>query len=108
LGWFMAWSKAYDPRIWIVVKKNLGIDPGRGQEDLKSLTSYFCIDFIYIIHHMKMCVSVCVNFIMKSCVCVKAWFCVFVCMYFSLLWNCECVRVKTDFYVFSHFNFTLL
>ncbi len=31
----MAWSKAYGPRIWNVIKKIFGIDPGRGQKDLK-------------------------------------------------------------------------
>ncbi len=40
-----------------MVKKNLGIDPGRGQDYLKGLTSYICMNFMY---HIKICVCVCV------------------------------------------------
>jgi hypothetical protein len=44
-----------------MVKKILGIDPGRGQDDLKGLTSYICMNFMY---HIKFCMCACL------CVCV--------------------------------------
>ncbi len=47
LGWFIACSKAYEPRIWIMVKKILGIDPGRGQEGLKSLILYIFLEYLW-------------------------------------------------------------
>ncbi len=47
LGWFIACSKAYEPRIWITVKKILGIDPGRGQEGLKSLILYIFLEYLW-------------------------------------------------------------
>ncbi len=47
LGWFIACSKAYEPRIWIMVKKILGLDPGRGQDGLKSLTLYIFLEYLW-------------------------------------------------------------
>jgi hypothetical protein len=45
-----------------MVKKILGIDPGRGQDDLKGLTSYICMNFMY---HIKFCMCACL------CACVN-------------------------------------
>jgi hypothetical protein len=58
LGWFMACSKAYEPRIWIMVKKILGIDPGHGQEVLKSLTLYIFLEYLWTFY---------------KCVCEQGW-----------------------------------
>jgi hypothetical protein len=51
LGWFIACSKAYEPRIWIMVDKNLGIYPGRGQEGLKSLTLYIFLEYLWTFYN---------------------------------------------------------
>jgi hypothetical protein len=48
-----------------MVKKILGIDPGRGQEDLKGLTSFYLHEFY--VSYKNLCVRVCV----RVCVCVN-------------------------------------
>jgi hypothetical protein len=48
-----------------MVKKNLEIDPGRGQEDLKGLTPYICKN---ICEHF---INVCVCEREKICVCER-------------------------------------
>ncbi len=55
-----------------MVKKNLEIDPGRGQKDLKGLTPYICKNICE--HFINVCVSerkyVCVRESEFVCVCV--------------------------------------
>ncbi len=67
LGLFMAWSKAYEPRIWIMVKFFLEIDPGRGQDNFKSWSSIFH-EYLWKFYKDRdsVCVCVCSSTISES------------------------------------------
>ncbi len=61
----------------------LGTDPALGQEDLKSLTSYICMNICE--YFINVCVKERERESLCVCVCVKTGFCVFVYLYFTIL-----------------------
>jgi hypothetical protein len=116
LGWFIACLKAYEPRIWIMMKKFLGIDSGRGQEGLKSLTLYIFLEYLWTfykcvcvrkreIKYVYVCECVCVwererysvcntfkfHIIIKLWVCENRFLCVCVFVFHNIMKLWECV-----------------
>jgi hypothetical protein len=66
-----------------MVKKILGIDPGHGQDDLKGLTSYICMNFMY---HIKICVCVCKL--------VFSYLCNYILYYYKIVRVCVITSLK--------------
>ncbi len=86
----------------------LGTDPTLGQEGLKSLTSYICMNICeYFINvsvkerereRESLCVCVCKNRLLRVCVFV----------FHNIVKLLVCVCEKTGFCVFAYLYFTLL
>jgi hypothetical protein len=109
LGRFMAWSKAYNPRILIMVKKNFGDRSWTWPGGFEGFNPIYFQEYLWTFYK---CVCVCVRENMCVCkrkwvcvcVCVKSAFCVFVFHIIMKLWECVCEKTFLRVCVFVFLN----